>query len=164
MFSFCDYDHFTLCHLNVHLSTQHWFKGCTSCVDTTIPGSGLCLCYFVVTEYNTGGPKQDLMSQRYSNRQPGGHMDQTPKPTVEGTQQPWKQKDRAFFCFLLWESCIGSSPSQQSWALLVQGFPHCHGYNNTRPIRLTGPVTPRHAKTHRNWPQTGSAYTQAHLP
>lgn len=76
-----------------------------------------------------------------------------------------KTKGHSFFsCFLFWESCPGSSPSQQSWELLVQGFPHRHGYNNTCPIRLTGPVTLRHAKTHHIRPQPGWACTQAHLP
>lgn len=40
-------------------------------------------------------------------------------------------KRRELYSVSFWESCPGSSPSQQTWELLVQGFRRSHCYNNT---------------------------------
>lgn len=142
-----------------------WFKGCTSRVDTTVPGTGLCLCEVLWQRRTT--PEVQNRTECHNGTVTDNQEDtqtRLPNPQQREHNSHENKRTERFFCFLFWESCPSSSPSQQSWELLVQGFPHCHGYNNTRPIRLTGPVTPRHDKTHRNRPQTGSAYTQAHLP
>lgn len=89
------------------------------------------------------------------------------------TQPGWKysrgehnshgNKRTELYSVSFWESCPGSSPSQQTWELLVQGFPWSHCYNNTR-ICPTGFVTPQHTKTHCKRLQAGLADTQTHLP
>lgn len=142
-----------------------WFKGCTSWTDAAIPGSGLCLCE-VLWQQSTTQEVQNRAECHNGTFTDNQEDTQTrlPNPQQRERNSHENKGTRLFFCFLFWESCPGSSPSQQSWELLVQDFPHHHGYNNTRPIRLTGPVTPRHAKTHRIRPQTGWACTQAHLP
>lgn len=59
-----------------------------------------------------------------------------------------KQKKQNDWVFLsVWESYPGSSPSQQSLKLLVQGFPHHYTTTTTLSVHLTGPVTPQHTKT-----------------
>lgn len=110
---------------------------------------------FVAAENNTRGPEQTECHNGTVTDNQEDTQTRLPNPQQREHNSRENKRTERFFCFLFWESCPGSSPSQQSWDLLVQGFPHCHGYNNTRPIRLTGPVTPRHAKTHRNRPQTG---------
>lgn len=151
MFCFCDYDNVTLCHLNVRLPTQHFVvQRFHFLVDTIIPGSGVCLCEVLwrrstTTEVHN---RTDCHNGVATHNQEDTQT-RLPNPQRREHNSSENKGTELFFCVLFWESCPGSSPSQQSWELLVQGFPHSHGYNNTRPIRLTGPVTPRHTKTHR---------------
>lgn len=101
--------------------------------------------------YNRAG-----MSWQGNQTQPGHEN------TAEGNTTVMPTKGQSFvLCHS--ESCPGSCPSQQTWELLVQGFPRSHYYNNTR-ICPTGFVTPWHTKTHCKRLQTGLADTQAHLP
>ena len=102
------------------------------------------------------------MSQWDINRQPEGQTDQTPETTVEGTQQPGKQKDRAFFLlFILGElprlfsqpvepraACTGLSPPPR----LQQHTPHPPDW----PRHTTACQNPPHLATNRMSLHTGT--------
>lgn len=67
-----------------------------------------------------------------------------------------KTKGHSFFSFFFspvvhsGRAAPARLPASRAESCLYRAFPTTTATTTTRPIRLTGPVTPRHAKTHRN--------------
>lgn len=89
---------------------------------------------------------------------PGGHTEQTPKPTTEGTQQPWNKGDGLFFFlffpplasrFYSGRAAPAFLPACRAGSCLYRAFPTATTTTTHVPIRLTGPVTSLNAKPHR---------------
>lgn len=151
--SFCDNDKVALCHLNALLLTQRLhFLGRHSHSRKWI----------YVCERFRGNGAQHQRSRIRPNVTTGySHTTRkTDRPDSQtnsnGEHESSDNKRTQFFfsCFFSGWAAPALLPSSRAESCLYRAFPIATA-TTTRPIRLTGPVTPRHAKTHRIWPQTG---------